>query len=79
MIFDRDLIILFSGHLQGNPLCRKGSLVMVSTFKVTALFWGPRRIKEPRELNPSLGAYKLLKSSSEVLLHVLHFVMAWMD
>ncbi|XP_064978801.1 uncharacterized protein LOC135620092 isoform X4 [Musa acuminata AAA Group] len=49
----------------GNPLCRKGSLVMVSTFKVTALFWGPRRIKEPRELNPSLGAYKLLKSSSE--------------
>ncbi|KAJ8491995.1 hypothetical protein OPV22_013716 [Ensete ventricosum] len=49
----------------GNPLCRKSSLVMVSTFKVTALFWGPKRIKEPRELNPSLGAYELLKSSSE--------------
>ncbi|XP_074579977.1 uncharacterized protein LOC141836392 [Curcuma longa] len=51
-------------HLENLRYTTKSQLAG-STCKVLALFWGPRRSNEQRELNPSLGTFELLKPSSE--------------
>ncbi|KAF4403616.1 hypothetical protein G4B88_002469 [Cannabis sativa] len=38
------------------------------TARVTALFWGPKKVAEPKELNFSLGSYALAGSSPEGVL-----------
>ncbi|XP_020253009.1 uncharacterized protein LOC109830220 isoform X2 [Asparagus officinalis] len=46
-----------------NSLCRRHFESV--TYKIAAIFWGPKRTAEPRVLNPSLGTHPLIGSAPE--------------
>ncbi|KAK8949051.1 hypothetical protein KSP39_PZI005948 [Platanthera zijinensis] len=49
----------------GSLACKQSYRKIVPPYKITALFWDPKRTSEQREFNPSLGTFILTKTAPE--------------